>query len=94
MCYFLLKKRYQSLQVYLTFNKPLDFELEFDHRPHPFKTFEKLELPKLTNTERAIYSGCLIESKNDTALAFYLFKNGDLSRSSKAAAKSCFLKFV
>ena len=88
------QKEMSKLAGILDSNKPLDFELEFDCRPHPFKTFEMLEFPMLTITERTIYNLCLIESKNDSALAFYLYKNSDLSRSSKAAAKSCFLKFI
>ena len=76
------------------FNDPLDLEREFNDRPHPFKIFEESELPKLTNLERKRYNEWLMEAKNDTPLAFYLFKNNDLSRSSKIAAKSCFLKFI
>ena len=77
-----------------TFSKPLDFELEFDKRPHPFKNFEQIEVPKMSKAEREKYDECLVESKNDIALAYYLLKNIDLSRSSRTAAKSCFIKFV
>ena len=77
-----------------TFSKPLDSELEFDKRPHPFKIFEEIEVPKMSNAEREKYDECLIESKNDISLAYYLLKNIDLSRSSRTAAKSCFIKFV
>ena len=48
----------------------------------------------MSNAEREKYDKCLIESKNDIALAYYLLKNIDLSRSSRTAAKSCFIKFV
>ena len=82
---------YSALKVT---GKPLDFELEFDIRPHPFKMFEELELQNLTNADKAKYRECLIESKNNVALAYYLFKNNDLSRSSRAAAKSCFSKYI
>ena len=75
-------------------NKPLDFELEFNSRPHPFETFEIMEIPKLESIDRARYYELLIESKNNSALAYYLFKNNNLSRSSRAAVKSCFLKFI
>ena len=75
-------------------NDPLDLELEFNGRPHPFKVFEESELPKLLSLERKRYNECLMEAKNDAPLAFYLFKNNDLSRSSRIAAKSCFLKFI
>ena len=82
---------YSALKVS---SKPLDFELEFDSRPHPFKMFEELELQNLTNADKAKYRECLIKFKNNVALAYYLFKNNDLSRSSRAAAKSCFSKFI
>ena len=75
-------------------NKPLGFELEFNSRPHPFETFEIIELPKLESIDRARYYELLIESKNNSVLAYYLLKNKDLSCSSRAAVKSCFLKFV
>ena len=75
-------------------SKPLDFELAYDSRPHPFKMFEELELQNLTNTDKAIYRECLIESKNNVALAYYLFKNNDLGRSLRASAKGCFRKFI
>ena len=52
------------------------------------------ELPNLESDQRTIYNNCLVESKNDSALAYYLFKNKDLSRSSKAAIKSWYLKFI
>ena len=78
----------------MKFNKPLDFELEFSNRPHPFETFEMLELPKLANVDRTRYFECLVESKNSSALAYYLFKNSDMSCSSRSAARSCFLKFI
>ena len=42
----------------------------------------------MTNVDKEKYRECLIESKNNVALAYYLFKNNDLSRSSRAAAKS------
>ena len=77
-----------------TFSKPFDSEMEFDRRPHPFKTFEEEEVPKMSYAERGKYDECLIESKNETALAYYLLKNSGLNLSSKAAAKSCFIKFV
>ena len=35
------------------------------------------ELPKLASDQRTIYNNCLVESKNDSALAYYLFKNKD-----------------
>ena len=69
-------------------DKPLDLELEFNNRPHPFKQFEEIELPKLVNAEKTKYSKCLIESKNEPALAYFLLKNNDLSRSSRAASES------
>lgn len=75
-------------------SKPLDSELDFNSRPHPFKTFEETELPKLTNIEKSRYNECLIESKSNVALAYFLFKNNHLSRSSNAAARSCFVKFI
>ena len=75
-------------------NKPLDFELEFDSRPYPFKIFEELELQNLTNADKAKYRECPIKSKNNIVLAYYLFKNNYLSRSSRAAAKGCFSKFI
>ena len=56
---------YSALKV---FSKPLDFELEFDSRPHPFKMFEELELQNLANADRAKYRECLIESKNNVHL--------------------------
>ena len=68
--------------------KPLDLELEFSNRSHPFKKFEEIDLPKLINAEKTKYSECMIESKNEPALAYSLLKNNDLSRSSRAAAKS------
>ena len=74
--------------------KPLESELEFGRRRHPFKKFEEIELHKLTNAEKSRYSECLTESKNEPALAYYLLKNNDLSRSSRAAAKSWFAKFI
>ena len=74
------------------FKRPI--ELEFSSRPHPFKIFEMSELPNLESDQRTIYNNCLVESKNDSALAYYLFKNKDLSRSSKAAIKSWYLKLI
>ena len=62
---------YSALKVS---SKPLDFELEFDSRSHPFKMFEELELQNLTNADKSKYRECLIESKNNVALAYYLFK--------------------
>ena len=56
--------------------------------------FEELELQNSTNTDKAKYKECLIKSKSNVALAYYLLKNNDLSRSSRAAAKSCFSKFI
>ena len=70
-------------------NKHLGFELGFNSRPHPFKMFEEFELQNLTNADKAKYRECLIKSKNNIALAYYLFKNNYLSRSLRAAGKSC-----
>ena len=91
---FLLKIRLLRYWKFKTAEKVLDSELDFDKRPHPFKLFEEVELPKLTKTERSIYNEYLIESKNYLPLAYYLLKNNNLSRSSKAAAKSCFINFI
>ena len=66
---------------------PLDFEREFSSKQHPFEAFEMLELSLLANVDRTRQFECLIESKNSSALAYYLFKNFDLSRSSEIAAK-------
>ena len=49
-------------------SKPLDFELEFDSRPHPFKMFEEFELQNLVNADKAKYRECLIKSKNNVHL--------------------------
>ena len=78
----------------MKYNKPLDFELEFSNRPHPFETFEMLELPKLANVDRTRYFESLVKSKNSSVLAYYLFINSDFSCSPRAAAISCFLKFI
>ena len=48
----------------------------------------------MSKAEMEKYNECLVESKNDIALAYYLLKNIDLSRSSRIAAKNCFIKFV
>ena len=40
-----------NLQV---INNPLDIELKFNGRPHPFKVFEESLLPKLLSLERDI----------------------------------------
>ena len=78
----------------MKFDKPLDFELEFSSKQHPFEAFDMLELSLFVNVDRTRQFECLIESKNSPAFANYLFKNFDLSRSSEIAAKSCFLKFI
>ena len=75
-------------------SRPLDFELDFHNRPHPFKIFEELEVPKLIQTESSRYSECLIQENNNSSLAYYLFKNNDLSRSSRNSAKGWYLKFI
>ena len=43
---------YSALKVS---SKPLEFELEFDSRPHLFKMFEELELQILANADKAKY---------------------------------------
>ena len=49
----------ERMEKLINFNKPLDFELEFSNRPHPFETFEMFELPKLANVDRTDTSSVL-----------------------------------
>ena len=68
-------------------SRPLDFELDFHNRPHPYKINKELEVPKLIQAERSRYNECLIQANNNSSLAYYLFKNNDLSRSSRNSEK-------